>query len=94
MNEATLRTPAKWHTCVSTMKCDTIKDYVSIMVKNDWTPVCTWYRQNKEAISGDKKRGRPDRKVREKIPLCQGPLCSYVTGYLDRLMKEEQAMKS
>lgn len=94
MNEVALSSPAKWHTCVSTIKCDAIDDYVSIMVKNDWTSLCTWYRQNSDVVSGDKRKVRPNRNIRKKIPLCQGPLCSYVTEYRDQLMREEQKVKS
>jgi hypothetical protein len=95
MNEVPLNTPnAKWHSCVSTVKCDMINEHVSIMVKNDWTSTCTWYRQYKDMVSGDKRRVKPDRNVRKKMGLCQGPLCSYVTGYRDKLIREEQGEKS
>jgi hypothetical protein len=94
MDEISSDTPARWKTCVSTIKCDAIGDYISVMVKNDWTSVCTWYRQNRDVVSEDKRKVSPDRKVRKKIPLCQGPLCSYVTGYRDRLISEEREVKS
>jgi hypothetical protein len=93
-NRFDLPPAAKWHTSVSTLKCDHIDEYVSIMVKNDWSSTCTWYRQYKEVLSGDKGRAKPDKKIRKKIPLCQGPLCSYVVGYRDQLIKEEQEAKS
>ncbi len=90
MNQNGLNIPsAKWHTCVSTVKCDAIDDHVSLMVKNDWTSHCTWYKQFKDQRSGSQKKIKLDKKTRKKIELCQGPLCSYVTGYRDRLIKEE-----
>ncbi len=95
MNEAALNLPpAKWQTCVSTVKCDLIDEYVSIMVKNDWASSCTWYNQFKAQTSGDQRRIKPDRKTRSKLTLCQGPLCSYVVGYRDKLIQEEQKATS
>jgi hypothetical protein len=95
MNEAALNIPpAKWQTCVSTVKCDLIDEYVSIMVKNDWVSHCTWYKQFKDSASGEQKRVKPDRKTRSKIALCQGPHCSYVIGYRDKLIQEEQSTTS
>lgn len=95
MNGATLNiSPAKWHTCVSTIKCDVIDEYVSLVVNNDWTSRCAWYRQYKEASQDDKKKIKLDRKTRKKAEVCQGPLCSYVAGYRDKLIKEEQKAAS
>ncbi|MGQ9645173.1 MAG: hypothetical protein ACUVWO_01375 [Thermodesulfobacteriota bacterium] len=91
MNEAPLNIPsAKWHTCVSTIKCDLIDEYVSLVVKNDWTSRCSWYKQYKEGGQDNRKKVKPDRKIRKKAELCQGPLCSYVQSYRDQLIKEEQ----
>ncbi len=95
MNETALNLPpAKWQTCVSTVKCDLIDEYVSIMVKNDWASSCTWYKQFKDLASGNHKRVNTDRKTRSKIALCQGPLCSYVVSYRDKLIQEEQKATS
>lgn len=91
MNEVALHfPPAKWQTCVRTIKCDTIDDYVSLMVKNDWTALCTWYRQFKAPDTGSLKRIKPDRMTRRKVELCKGPDCPFITGYRDQLIKEEQ----
>jgi len=81
---------AKWNTCVSTVRCDMINEHVSVMVKNDWTSHCTWYKQFKDPVPGSPKRIKPDRKTRRKIELCQGPLCSYVSNYRDKLIRDEQ----
>jgi len=85
---------AKWHTCVSTVKCDVINEHVSIMVKNDWTSNCTWYKQFKGPVPESPKKIKPDKKTRRKIELCRGPLCSYVSSYRDTLLKEEQKATS
>ncbi len=86
--------PAKWQACVNTVKCDFIDEYVSIMVKNDWTSRCTWYARYKDSASGSEKRVKPDRMTKKKLQLCQGPLCSYVEGYREKLIKEEGAART
>ncbi len=91
MNEFAKTIPAaKWHTCVRTVKCDAIDDYVSLMVKNDWTSQCTWYRQFKAPVTLGQKREKPNRETRRRIELCQGPLCSILTEYRDQLIREEK----
>lgn len=95
MNEALKEAPAaKWQTAVTTIKCEKIDDYVSIMVQKDWTVKCTWYNQYKEPSSEGKKSIKLDKSARKKIEKCEGPLCSYVTGYRDKLMEEEQETSS
>jgi len=81
---------AKWQTYVTTIQCDFIRDHVSLMVKNDWTSQCTWYKRYKEPVSESRNKIIPDKKTRRQIKLCQGPLCSYVIGCRDRLINEEQ----
>lgn len=90
MNEHTKTIPAaKWHTCVRTVKCEAIDDYVSLMVKNDWTSQCTWYKQFKDSVTTGQKGQKPNRETRKKIDLCKGPLCSILTDYRDQLIREE-----
>jgi hypothetical protein len=86
--------PAKWQSAVTTIRCDYVDEYVSIMVQKDWTSKCTWYKQNKEPTSEGKKKVKHNKKIRAKIEKCQGPLCSYVAGYRDSLIKEEQESAS
>lgn len=83
-------TPAKWQACVSTVQCDMISEHVSIMVKNDWTSYCTWYRQFKDQSPGSRHKMKPDKKTRKKLELCMGPLCSNVISYRDKLINESQ----
>jgi hypothetical protein len=82
--------PAKWQTAVTTIKCEIIDEYVSIMVQKDWTSKCTWYNQYKQPQPEGKKKIKYDKKTRKKIEKCQGPLCSNVTGYRDKLIQEER----
>ncbi len=95
MSGATSNIPsAKWQTCVSTMQCDFIDEPVSIMVKNDWTSHCTWYREFKDTSSGSQRRVKPDKRIKKKLELCRGPFCSHVEGYRDRLIEEERRAAS
>lgn len=79
-----------WQACVTTIKCDLIGDYVSILVKKDWSSKCTWYHSYKEPNIEGKPKINPDRVTKKKIKLCQGPLCSHVINYRDELMDEEK----
>jgi UDP-2,3-diacylglucosamine pyrophosphatase LpxH len=58
------------------------------MVNKDWSTKCAWYKRHKQKALEDKQQ-KFDRKMRLKIEKCQGPECSYVTGYRDRIIKEE-----
>ncbi len=91
MNEAKPKlTSPTWQTYVITIQCDFIGDHVSLMVKNDWTSQCTWYKKYKDPVSESKKKIKLDKKTRRQIELCQDPLCSYVIGCRDWLIEEEQ----
>ncbi len=81
---------AKWQACVSTIRCDAIHEYVSIMVKNDWSSQCTWYKQYKAPIAEGQKGLKPDRHTKQKLSLCQGPSCSWINQYRDQLIQEER----
>jgi major membrane immunogen (membrane-anchored lipoprotein) len=80
--------PARWQITASTSHCDLVDDFVTIMVNKEWSAKCAWYNQHKKKALEDKKQ-KFDREMRLKIEKCQGPECSYVTGYRDKLVKEE-----
>ena len=68
MTDASKETPpATWQTAVTTIKCEMIDDYVSIMVQRDWTPKCTWYNQYKAPAREGKRGGKLDKTIRNKI---------------------------
>lgn len=93
MTEILSRKPsAPWQACVTTIKCEVIDEYVSILVKSDWTSSCTWYKQFKSPPESLKK-GKGDKGTRKRIELCQGPQCPYVTNYRDQLFREEEARR-
>jgi len=80
--------PAKWQITATTIHCDLVDDFVTIMVYKDWSTKCVWYSRYKQKAVEDKNY-KVDRKIRPKVDKCQGPECSYVTSYRDKLVKEE-----
>ena len=91
MTEAKVEAPpAKWQVTATTIHCDLVDDFVTIMVYKDWTTRCVWYHRYKaEALEG--KKQKIDKKMRLKVDNCAGPLCSYVTDYRDKLIQEEKS---
>jgi len=80
--------PAGWQITATTMRCDLVDDFVTIMVHKDRSTKCAWYnRYKKKAL--EEKNQKFDKKMRLKIEKCHGPECSYVKGYRDKLIKEE-----
>jgi len=84
--------PAKWQITATTIKCDMVDEYVTLMVYKDWSTKCVWYSRNKQKTVEDKNY-KVDRKLKPKVDKCQGPNCSYVTSYKDKLVKEELGEK-
>ena len=82
------RQPAKWQITATTVRCDFVDDFVTITVSKDWITKCIWYERHKQKGLEDRKQ-KFDRNTRLKIEKCQGPECSYVTEYRDKLIKEE-----
>jgi cyclopropane fatty-acyl-phospholipid synthase-like methyltransferase len=80
--------PAKWQITATTIHCDLVDDFVTIMVNKEWSTKCAWYNRHKKKVIEDKKQ-KFDREMRLKIEKCQGPECSHVTGYRDTLIEEE-----
>ncbi len=88
MSENIRLKPAGWQVTATTVKCDRVDDFVTIMVNKDWSVHCSWYNRYKKAASGTGKR-RLDAGLKKKIDCCIGPQCDLVTGYRDRLIREE-----
>jgi len=80
--------PAKWQITATTIHCDLVDDFVTIMVYKDWSTKCVWHSRYKQKAVEDKNY-KVDRKMRLKIEKCHGPECSYVKDYRDKLIKEE-----
>jgi len=82
--------PAKWQVTATTIRCDLVDDFVTIMVNKDWSARCTWYNRYKAATLEDTKH-KVDKKIKPKLDKCIGPECHYVTDYRDKLHKEEES---
>ena len=85
--------PANWQVTATTIRCDFIDDFATLLVKNDWVAKCVWYNRYKQkAIEGKKQSF--DKRIQLKIEKCAGPTCRYVTEYRDKLIQEESGGKS
>ena len=83
--------PAGWQITATTISCDRVGAYVTVMVHGDWTYSCTWCSRYKLAAA-DNPRKRVGRDIRTKIDACRGPDCSLVLAYRDKLIDEETAV--
>jgi len=84
--------PANWQITATTLRCELVDDFVTIMVNKDWSTRCAWYNRYKQKALADKHQ-KFDKAIRLKIEKCAGPECSYVVDYRDKLMKEESETK-
>ena len=80
--------PANWQITATTVRCEPVDDFVTIMVNKDWTVKCAWFNRYKQKALDNPKQ-KFDKKIKPKIEKCQGPECSYQTDYRDKLIKEE-----
>ena len=83
--------PAGWQVTATTLSCDRVNDFVTMLVYSDWSCRCTWCDRYKLASEAD-PRQRFTRDIREKISRCQWPGCGYVLNYRDKLIAEETAV--
>lgn len=81
---------ANWQVTATTIRCDLVDDFVTIMVYKDWTTKCAWYNRHKQKEAAGEER-KIDKKMKLKIEKCVGPECSYMTDYRDKLIEEEAA---
>ena len=80
--------PAGWQITATTIRCDLVDDFVTLMVHKDWSTKCAWYNRHKKKALENKKQ-KLDGEMKLKMEKFQGPECSYVTGYRGELIKEE-----
>jgi hypothetical protein len=83
--------PAGWQITATTISCDRVDDYVTVMVHGDWTYSCTWCSRYKLASAGGAGR-KYSGDIKSRISRCQGPDCSLVLAYRDKLIAEETAV--
>jgi hypothetical protein len=80
--------PAGWQVTATTVRCEKVDDFVTIMVNKDWSTSCAWYHRHKGQGSPGSK-GRFNTRLKGKIDACNGPECPLVVQYRDRLIHEE-----
>jgi hypothetical protein len=80
--------PVEWQITATAIHCDFVNDHVTMIVNKDWSTKCFWYVEYKKKFL-DAKKQKFDKKTRLKIEKCNGPACSYVVNYRDKLIKEE-----
>jgi len=84
--------PANWQVTATSLFCDSVDDFVTIIVNKDWTTKCCWYNQNC-SHGTDYKRQKLDKTNGLKMKKCSGPECSYAINYRDKLIHEERGAK-
>lgn len=72
-----LPTDLSWQLTTTTIWCPQVKLRVTLIVKEDWTTYCCWYEEQKQDKRTLETRG------------CEGPECSYIKAYRDKLVAEE-----
>jgi hypothetical protein len=81
--------PANWQITATTIDCDMVHEYVTLMVHRDWSCGCTWSAKYKAAGTDPKRK--LNRQVAGQLSKCAGHDCKYMTDYRDKLIKEENA---
>jgi len=89
MAEDTRSSPAKWQATATTVSCDRVDDFVTIVVNKDWSVNCTWYNRYKKGMSGTSSKRGLDAGLRKKMDNCSGPECPLVVEYRAKLVQEE-----
>lgn len=83
---AAVNKPANWQVTATTLECDYVREFVTIMVNKDWSCKCVWWSQylkNKDSNRTSSSKGK------QKAVGCQGPDCKYIQQYCDKLLNEE-----
>jgi len=84
-----------WQVTATTIFCDAVDDDVTIMVYKDWSARCTGYKKYREEITKEAaKTLRKKSKGLGKTLDCEGPECSRMIAYREKLQAEEAAVKS
>jgi hypothetical protein len=80
--------PAVWQVTASTIRCDMVNDFVTLIVYKDWCYKCTWWSKFKN-VTGNESRRRILKDHKNRIMKCLGPDCTYVLSYRNKLISEE-----
>ena len=81
-----------WQVTATTIYCDAVDDYATLVVHKDWSVKCAGYNKygsdiTKENTKMLRKRGK---KLGRELK-CEGPECHRMIEYRDKLQAEEEA---
>ena len=81
-----------WQVTATTIYCDAVDGDVTLMVYKDRSAKCTGYQKYGENIRKEvaKELGNKGRRLGRELK-CEGPECSRLIGYRDKLFAEEEA---
>jgi hypothetical protein len=79
---------AKWQVTATTINCDRVNDYVTIMVDKDWKASCIWFEKYGKQYLQIPVNKVP-KGIRHKISACYGVNCKYISDYVNKLREEE-----
>ncbi len=78
-----------WQVTATTIHCDAVNDEVTLLVRKDWSAECIGYRKYGKP-GGETQRLLKNKSKQMKRRLqCDGPECSRVVQYKEKLMAEE-----
>ena len=81
-----------WQVTATTISCDAVDDYVTLLVYKDWSAKCVGYKKYGENITKDtaKTLHKKSEKLGRELK-CEGPECHRLIAYKDKLFAEEEA---
>jgi len=81
-----------WQKTATTIYCDAVDDFVTMLVFKDWSTKCIGYSKYVENINKDisKELNKRGKQVGRELK-CEGPECYRVIEYKDKLLAEEEA---
>lgn len=80
---------ANWEKTAISLRCDSIDDFVTVMVNREWIAKCAWYLRYKLKATKENKQ-KIDKTIKGRIDKCEGHDCPVVTKYRDKLIEEER----
>jgi hypothetical protein len=87
-----ISTPASWQVTATTILCDFVDEFATVIVNQDWSCKCTWWAKYK-MVKGEDPKHKLSKEVARKTGKCRGPDCRYVITYRDKLMMDEKSAK-
>jgi len=78
-----------WQITATTIYCDAVDDEVTLLVHKDWTTECIGFKKYGKP-SGETSRllKRKGKQLKRRLE-CEGPECSRVIRYKEKLLAEE-----